>query len=168
MYVRLREFAGCLDCSSCELCDGQCFELGWLRGFRTIAGAGCARVVRTLIWWGELDVSCRVKSGQVGLSRVKSGDIFSSGPCCRYGFASVFSFRESIPGSGRFSTMLIHCSNRRQTHAGLLAVGGSGSGLEGSCRFMSGQVGGRSGQSGRYSYFGLWRLHLNTFPRCFW
>ena len=98
-------------------------------------------------------------SGKVGLSRVKSGDFFSSGPCCRYAFASVFSFRESIPGSGRFSTMLIHCSNRRQTHAGLLAVGGSASGLEGSCRFMSGQVGGRSGQSGQFSYFFLfWTL----------
>ena len=34
--------------------------------------------------------------------------------------------------------MLIHCSNRRRAHAGLLAVGGSVSGLEGSCRFMSG------------------------------
>ena len=30
--------------------------------------------------------------------------------------------------------MLFHCSNRRQTHAGLLAVGDSASGLGGSCR----------------------------------
>ena len=75
MYVRLREFACCLNCSSCSMCDGLCFELGWRRGFRTIVGAGCARVVRTLIWWGELDVSCRVKSGNVGLSRLKSGKV---------------------------------------------------------------------------------------------
>ena len=80
MYVRLREFAGCLDCSSCELCDGQCFELGWLRGFRTIAGAGCARVVRTLIWWGELDVSCRVRSG-VGRVSADGIPILDFGAC---------------------------------------------------------------------------------------
>ena len=72
---RLREFACCLNCSSCSLCDGLCFELGWRRGSRTIVGAGCARVVRTLTWWGELDVSCRVMSGHVGSSRLKSGKV---------------------------------------------------------------------------------------------
>jgi hypothetical protein len=73
-----------------------------------------------------LDVKCRVKSGQVGISRVRAGDNFFSGNCCRYAFASVFPFPESIPGSGSLSTTLIHDFHRRRTQVGPLAAGGQG------------------------------------------
>ena len=96
--------------------------------------------------------SCRVKSAKVGRSRVKSGEIFFSGSCCRYAFASVFARPEPAPGSGKFSKMLIHCSNRRQIHAGELAMWGRASGPDGLGRVMS-------GQSGQFSLF--WSFALD-------
>ena len=86
MDERLRAFTGCLNCSSCDLCDG--LQLGPRRRWRALSTVfvRCTRVVRTLTWWDELDVSSRVKSGQVGLCRVMSGNVgqkFFSGPFCR-------------------------------------------------------------------------------------
>ncbi len=52
--------------------------------------------------------------------------------------------------------MLIHYSNRRQTHAGSLAVGGHG---VVSGRLESGKVGSKSGQSGQVSLF--WSFALD-------
>ena len=73
-----------------------------------------------------LVVSCRVKSGHVGISRARAGDIFFLAIFCRYAFASVFPFPESIPGSGSLSTTLIHDFHRRRTQVGPLAARGQG------------------------------------------
>lgn len=120
---------------------------------------GCTRVVRPVMWWNAVGVKCRVMSGQVGISRVKSGEIFSSGSCFGYAFASVFACPEPVPGSGIFFTMLIHCSNRRQDHAGQLALGGMVSCPAGQGRAMSGQDRIMSGQcrvrAGSLPCFGL-------------
>ena len=106
-----------------------------------------------------MDVSCRVKSGNVGLSRLKSGKVgrffFLPDLVVVTVLHQFFRFESRFPVLAGSLQMLNHCSNRRLTHAGFLAAGGSASGLKGSCRFMSGQVGGRSGQSGQFSYFGL-------------
>jgi hypothetical protein len=110
-----------------------------------------------------LDVKCRVKSGQVVSSRYKSGQsgrYFFSGNCCRYAFASVFPFPESIPGSGSLSTTLIHDFRRRRTQVGPLAVGGA------ECRVRTLQVGLSRAEAGSFPIYGLLRLASRTFPRC--
>ncbi len=88
---------------------------GW-RG-RTGVSVRCKRVVQELKWRG---VGGRQHGGNGGniagiwrewrewrKSRVKAGEFFS-GSCCCYAVASVFSFIESIPGSGNRNAILAH------------------------------------------------------------
>ena len=44
-------------------------------GARTRSNERCTRVVRRAIWWDAVGVKCRVTSGKVGLSWVKSGKV---------------------------------------------------------------------------------------------
>ena len=115
----------------------------------SLAGAGVlvplpARVVRELyqpLHGGSCFGGNMAEIAEMAEKLGRSGYNFFRGPCCRYAFASVFPIPESVPGSGRFSTMQFHCSNRRQTHAGLLAVGAVRrvwKGHVGSCRVGSG------------------------------
>ena len=147
MYECLREFAGCLDCSF-VICVMGC-DL-------SLAGAGVlvplpARVVRELyqpLHGGSCFGGNIAEIAEMAEKLGRSGYNFFRGPCCRYAFASVFPIPKSVPGSGRFSTMQFHCSNRRQTHAGLLAVGAVRrvwKGHVGSCRVGSGVGRARAG-----------------------
>ena len=158
VYESLRASSGCLDCSFCSSSDGPLLELGRRGGSRTIVGAGCARVVRTLTRWDKLVGSCRVKSGQVGQCRVKSGEKIFLALFCRYGFALVFSFPEPTPGIGSLSTTLLQTPDSRRS------AGGWGQSVV-SGRFMSGQNGLCRVRSGSYTFFGLMRLTARTLAR---
>ena len=97
MDERLRAFTGCLNCSSCDLCDG--LQLGPRRRWRALSTVfvRCTRVVRTLTWWDELDVSSRVKSGYVGLCRVMSGKNFFPALFAVRVLHQFFRFRSLFP-----------------------------------------------------------------------
>ena len=110
-----------------------------------------------------LDVKCRVKSGQVGSSRYKSGQsgrYFFSGNCCRYAFASVFPF----PESDSWFWQPLHDTHPRlsQTPDSSRSAGGWGAG----CRVRTLQVGLSRAEAGSFPIYGLLRLASRTFPRC--
>ena len=136
MYVG-RAFTCCLNC------DFRGFRgLTAVRGWLALGVSfHCLRELYEPLHGGSCFGGNMAEIAEMAEKSGKSGRIFFSGPCCRHAFASVFPCPESVPGSGKFATMLIHYSNRRQTHAGSLAVGGMVSCLDGLGRVMSGQVG---------------------------
>ena len=138
-----------------------------------LAGAGgpvqlFSCVVRELCESDRTGRVGRFMSGQVGLCRLKSGEVGRinfSGLFCRYGFASVFSFLAPPPGTGKVSTT--HSDARLTPTAWRLRGQSVVSG-----RFMSGQIGlcrVRTGNvgSGRVAilYFGLMRLTARRLAR---
>ena len=105
-------------------------------------------------------------SGKVGLSRLKSGKVgrnfFLPVPVVVTLLHQFFGFDSRFPvlaGS-------LRCSSTALTDDGHMPVCRRWGQCVGSGRVMSVHVGGRSGQNGQFSYFGLWRLHSYTFPRC--
>ena len=106
------------ECDSYSLCDGLQLGPRRRRRGRSTVCVRCTRVVRTLTWWDETVGSCRVKSGYVGKSRVKSGEKIYMAHFCRYGFATLFSFPEPTPGTGSLATTLSQTPDSRRSAGG--------------------------------------------------
>ncbi len=108
---------------------------------------------------GCLDVKCRVKSGRVGISRVKAGDIF---------FWQLLSLRFcigfSVSGVDSWFWQPLHDTHPRlsQTPDSSRSAGGWGAG----CRVRTLQVGLSRAEAGSFPIYGLLRLPSLTFPGC--